>query len=482
MSDDIELTLALSPRQLARLRNHALLRAHARRGGGRSTLVRTYFDTPKLGLRERRLSLGLDQPAGAPDLSRLRDPLLRDALGRDGLGKALAPVFTTEVERSRVPLQIDGSVIELAFDVGRIRSQDRQEPICQAQLQLVAGRPEQLYELALKLHQSVPFRLEHRDAVRRGYDLAVERGPTTARAAETRLHEGLSVGAAFAALARAGLGHLTANEDAVFAGDDPEAVHQMRVAVRRLRALIAAFRRALDAEAVDFLKAELGWLQRQLGPARDWDVFLDATVAALVRRLPEEPSLPVLRDAAQDARRRAYDQAHAALGDRRYTRLLLRFQLWLDAGRWDGPTAAEALAQPVVPFAAKVLDHRLKSLTRFGARDDLPEHELHALRIRAKKLRYAAEFFRSLYKGKGARKYVKALAELQDTLGSLNDALVGRTLLAPLLTASAETEAGPPIQRAGGIVAGFQAARIADDLRRFRDLWPTFVAREPFWS
>ena len=336
-------------------------------------------------------------------------------------------------------------------------------------------------------HHGVPIR----------YDLAAPATFRATKAEKVVLDRRMTVRAAFVVLARAGLAHLMANEGAVLSGTEPEGLHQMRVAIRRLRALLAAFAPHLDAEAAAFLRGELKWLQGRLGPARDWDVFLLQTLAPLMRRLPNEPGLADMRNTALDARRQAYLIVRETLSDRRYARFLMRFQLWLAStdleSRRSVPDGRSIL--PVTEFATEVLGKRYRKLMKLGERRDLAEREMHELRLRAKKLRYAVDFFLSLYRNKRARRFVKALGALQDRLGSLQDAVVGRDLVAqidrpPFVSSQGrsavsstrgKTTAFRPLSHAAAMVVGFQLARIIDDVRRFKDLWSEFADLKGFW-
>ena len=507
MSADIELKLALSPQQLARLRAHSLVRGHSRAGSHRERLTKTYFDTPQLLLRDNAVALGVERAgrrklqtlattAGAeplaqaridgdqPDVRRILDPRWRKLLNHTKRDGGLTPVFTTEYERSSLPLQIDGSQINLALDVGHIRANGREQPICEARLALVAGEPEQLYRLALELHDSVPFHIQHRDTIMRGYSLVADEQPAVARARPSAIAPQATIGAAFQALARDGFAHMCGNEDAVLRSGNPEAVHQMRVAVRRLRALLSAFHAALDHDECTFMRGELGWLQRQLGPARDWDVFVHGTLAPLSEGLSQEASLGDLRRAVEHSRHQAYGVAREALRDRRYTRFLLRFQLWLDATLWEGSTPSQPLGTPVSDFAVRILEKRYRKLRKLGDRfPSLSEEEMHEVRLRTKKLRYAAEFFHPLHAAKASSRFIKVLTRIQDTLGSLHDAVVGRDLLKLLTSPDSPDGAtrSAALERAIGVAAGFQAARIAGDIRRFGEVWPRFVKLKKFW-
>jgi len=91
---------------------------------------------------------------------------------------------------------------------------------------------------------------------------------------------------------------------------------------------------------------------------------------------------------------------------------------------------AHCSTRTVAEFASSVLGKRYKEAARDRCkRADLPEQDLHRLRIAGKKLRYTAEFFRSLYAKKPAAKFIEALSDVQDHLGSLNDAMVSQQLL-----------------------------------------------------
>jgi CHAD domain-containing protein len=130
-----------------------------------------------------------------------------------------------------------------------------------------------------------------------------------------------------------------------------------------------------------------------------------------------------------------------------------------------------------------ILDKRYRRFRKIGGkRADLPEEELHRLRIAGKKLRYVADFFRSLYPKKPTSKFIAALAEVQDQLGSLNDAVVSRQLLLALEGRIANANDIEAARHASGLVLGWQAARIDRDLAGFQTTWRKLRQRPPFWS
>src|SRR5262249_22614960 len=159
-----------------------------------------------------------------------------------------------------------------------------------------------------------------------------------------------SAGDAFTEIARSCLWQLRANEACVERGEDPEGVHQMRVAVRRLRALIGACRDLLSPDTHEWMREEFAWLQEQLGPAREWDVFTGETLEALQRRMPDDAALAAMRREAAALRDDAYGMARAGIATARYTDLILRTAHLLETRSWQPFDAAE-VRQAVTAFA-----------------------------------------------------------------------------------------------------------------------------------
>lgn len=536
MHEEIELKLALAPQDLQRLQRTALLKTLKSGTGASKKLQSTYFDTPSLTLQRCGIALRLRYdgatvtqtlkaplvltesavPGAAngdggglqhlrefeapvegdtPDLSLIDDAALQDLFAREDIQGELEPVFTTEFERRTVPLQMADSRIELALDRGEIVSGQERMALCEAELELQSGKPARLYELAMLLHRQIPFRLEQRSKAKRGYDLYSQAAPAPFKANKPVLDPGMTVAQAFERQARSALWQVRANEGAVLEGSNPEGVHQMRVALRRLRALATAYKPVFEEEVYTQLRGELRWLQQQLGPAREWDVFLNETLAPLRNRLPSEESLELLQREAEDLRQAAYEVARGAVYHPRYTDLLLRLELWLDQGSWRKPAAAgesDPADAPVEPFAKAILDERAKKMKKLGRKHDkLGEGELHRLRIQGKKLRYAAEFFAGLFPKKATKRYLKCLEAIQDRLGAVNDAATGQRLLDELDSRMASARSNGQGQEQGsetlaanatGIVLGWQAAQLDRELAAFKATWETFADTKPFWK
>ncbi|HUN43025.1 MAG TPA: CHAD domain-containing protein [Acetobacteraceae bacterium] len=246
----------------------------------------------------------------------------------------------------------------------------------------------------------------------------------------------------------------------------PEPVHQMRVALRRLRSTVTVFRPLLDAPELQAATAGLKALGQRLGPTRDWDVFLTETLPPVSMAFPRDGRLARLAAAAGRRRRECHAALRAFLEGAEFRRLGIELA-WLAGARcWCPPLPADGDGALSLPgFAAEVLARRLRKL---HGGDDMAERdaaELHQLRLRVKRVRYAAELFEPLYPGKPMRRMMQRLAGVQDGLGRLNDLSTAETLLAQL---------GGPGGRFGyavGLALGFTAAHSTEILPRVMRRW-----------
>ena len=530
MHDEYELKLALSPEQLDALLRNQFLRSLVQDRKASTRLVSTYFDTPARLLHERAMALRVRRAGRSriqtlkvkangtsglqhfqeyeapvlgdrPDLDRIDDPGLKAMFEENGLAAEIGPVFTTDFARRKYLLRLFESEIELALDKGEIQSGGQSLPICEAELELLSGRPARLYELALALRDSVPFRLEFRTKAGRGYALASNAAVRPVTGEKPALSSDMTAGQAFQTIARACRDQIQGNEPAVLhgltPGSDPEGVHQMRVGVRRLRAALRAFGPIIDPKAIEYLKGELRWLQRELGPARDWDVFLGETLPPIRAALPDESGFDALTSTAQAARRRAYERAIGAVTDARFVRFLLQLNLWLEEdslivrpdgrrdGRRDGAQADDPAAEPILGFAGRVLRRCDRKLRRSGRHlEQLSVEELHQLRIEAKKFRYAIEFFKMLYPERPVKRTLKALVAIQDSLGAMNDSAICHSLLKDLrVSAALSADFSKPLtERAVGLISGWQAATLAHRTDNFAEVWAAYKKTQAFWS
>ena len=495
MATEIELKLTMDPAHVADLRRHPLLASLAQGKPRRQRLHSIYFDTPELdllraggALRLRRVggrwvqtvkgggsvAGGLHQrdewewpvQGGEPDLTLIAETSLA-AIMTDKLQARLCPVFVTEFWRTAWQLRTaQGAEIELALDQGEVQAGDSRLPISEIELELKAGEAASLFEVALAIQEQVPLRVEDLSKAQRGYLLASGATPPPRTAQPVALAPQMPVAQALRRITGECLAQLQGNVAGL--GQNPEYLHQARVAVRRLRSALGVFGAQLPEAPADVVE-ELRWLMGCLGPARDWDVFVTQTLPPILEELSGNPALARLQADAARLREAHRLAALEAVASQRYTRLVLTLGLWL-------ARQAEPQGEPVAlaDFAAQTLTRQHKRLCRRGKHHaTLSPAERHALRIAAKKLRYAAEFFAGLYLRKRARPYLAALAALQDVLGALNDAAVTQRLLAELAVSRGQ---------AAGIVSGWMACASRVQLAGLDRAWRGFVRQKVLWK
>lgn len=464
MSTEVELKLAARPADLPELtRGLVAMTPGAVRSQER--LVSTYYDTPDLVLKQRGLILRVreqggrfiqavkaDDPAGAGMLSRGE---WEDALRENhpdprapqsgphlpqGVADALRPLFVTDVTRTAIETELlTGTRIEAAIDQGEVRlaAGDVGEPISEIELELKSGDSSALYDLALRLLEVAPIRIQMLTKSERGYRLVEGESATPAavHAEPIELDPGMTVEAALRAIGRNCLTQLLRNEAAALAGE-PEGVHQMRVALRRIRSAVSSLKELLRAEDRRWLREELGWLADALGPARNLDVFATELLPSALAGLPDKPGWEDLVATLGRLRKTAYDRVLGVILSERYTAAMLRLLRWFETCGWRiyaPPGEADPLASPIIQIAPCVLDRRLRRVRRGSEEfDRLSPPQRHKLRIATKKLRYTVEIFNSLFDPDILPQFIKSLKRLQDDLGYANDIRVAHEFVPEL--------------------------------------------------
>ncbi|KAG8155294.1 CHAD domain-containing protein [Burkholderia catarinensis] len=236
------------------------------------------------------------------------------------------------------------------------------------------------------------------------------------------------------------------NEGGVLDRDDPEFVHQMRVALRRLRTLMRFFPRFADRQWKDTFGVDLRWLAALLGTVRDWDVFSTESLPALIAADGGGADWNGTLDAARAQCVAARVELRQALHSARYARLTLGWLEWLSALAL--PPAEGGDAPSLRRHATKRVRRLFGHLYASPSLTSLDTAARHQVRIDAKRLRYALEFFASLASRRTRNETVKTLARVQSVLGEANDTMVALHHLEQL--------AAPPYQL--GFVRGYGAA------------------------
>jgi len=465
MALETELKLRLPPGAAARLLQHPLLAGSTPE---RQRLLNTYYDTPDLELLGRRMALrhrrkGWDwlltvktaNPASgglarrneweapvAPghfDFAHVDDADLRHWLEKRI--PRLQAAFTTDFTRlAWIVEPTPGTRVEIALDRGTIQSQGKKEALAELELELLSGPESALFALAMELATALgPKQALHPVAAskaERGYALFTGRTSPPVKARPTCLIHGepphLPHWEVFRDAALNCLQHLQANEAGAQAGKHPEYLHQARIAIRRLRSLFKLFAPALPPAFLAAWAPPWRQLGQILGETRNWDVFLHDTLPPLVAAFPQAIEPARLARQAEGRRKAAQQLAQRTLASAAYSRLILEFTAALFA--LEGAPGPETEALP--DFASRRLSRRAQQARRLAKTlATLDDAGRHQLRLAFKKLRYAIEFLAPPTGSRRAQRYQQALAQLQETLGYINDLATAGELITVMLPA-----------------------------------------------
>ncbi len=419
-----------------------------------------YFDTADLELARWGITLRLRRgELGPPWTLKLPEQSTASVLSREELrfvggsepvpadavdlvraftrGRALSQVARLRTSRVRVVIaDADGApMIEIADDVVRVEADDAVlDHFREVEVEVVGDE--------------ATSRSAQNAAVARLIDAGCRAEPPLAkvvRALGTRAHlpppvavEPVGAGSSaielVARLTASAVVPILRNDPWVRLGTDVEAVHQYRVATRRLRSDLRTFRPYLDGGTTDSIRAELAWLGAAVGPVRDLDV-LAVRFAAHARALspPDQPGAASVLVRVAAARREARDRLLLALRSGRYDALLaslvaIAAEPPVSMGQGVGPHVKGA--RPIARHAPRLVNHRWKQLDAAvtAAGPDPSDDDLHQIRIAAKKCRYAAEAVAPVI-GRPARRFASAVEGVQTILGDLHDTVVAEAWL-----------------------------------------------------
>jgi CHAD domain-containing protein len=303
---------------------------------------------------------------------------------------------------------------------------DAKLDLAEIEIELKQGDRSEVARLAKKLARSVPVTLSVRAKAELGYALLDGALDAPVFAEPVVMARQATVAEAFVAAGLACLRQIAGNDGAVRQGD-PEGIHQMRVGLRRLRAALSLFKEMLHDNEINGLKRELKWLTGQLGPARDYHVFVSKTLAPYRATHADRSELEMLQHDLERALNAGLATARAAVESERFRRLMLDCAIWLLDGGWRDDTDALTRAlreRQACAFAQDELARRIRKISKQARKlERLDSRRRHKLRIAVKKVRYGREFFTTFRADgrKAGRKLDRTLKVLQSGLGSLND-------------------------------------------------------------
>jgi CHAD domain-containing protein len=252
------------------------------------------------------------------------------------------------------------------------------------------------------------------------------------------------------------------HEAGVRTGEDPEAVHQARVATRRIRSTLRTFSKLLDEEWTDRLRDDLKWLADLLGEVRDTDVLLERFSEHLAE-LPDTDAKAGRRLLAKlsDQRDHARRQLLGAMAQEKYA-VLLDDLVAAAAAPALLPGGDRPAVEVMPPLVTRPWRRLRKEVRQAG--DDPPDEALHQIRIRAKRARYAAEAVEPVF-GKPAKDYADAISNLQDVLGDHQDAVVGEAWLREAAAS------GRDVAIVAGLLIAAERASAAGTRDRWGKVW-----------
>jgi inorganic triphosphatase YgiF len=521
---EIELKLEASRADIGQLkralgRNHGL---HQQGSPERERLETTYFDTSQLDLRQAGVQLRVRRAgdrhvqtikrversdAGLFDRGEWEQDIAGDrpdftALKKLDLGRTLnekirrtaTPVVKTVVTRAAYRLGDRQGSMKLALDEGYVAACGRRLPINEVELELERGNPAQLFATARRRQRIAPLRLGIDSKADRGFGLVAQRTPLgPAKSGKLSLRRGMTAGEAFRAIGHDCLRQLVANEPAL-QRQDFEAVHQMRVALRRLRSAISLFEEVVHDTRVDRIKSELKWLTEEFGPARELDVFFTTAPRAGTRRANgDDIATGHERFRTELDRRRcaALERARRAVDSFRCRKMVLDTIEWLTIGPWTStrsPRRREVRDCAIETYSSGELSRRRDKIKKRGRKlRELNARQRHKLRINVKKLRYATDyFFAALFPGKKAKRrrqaFAAALKGMQNALGRLNDIAAHKKISLDVARAGPVPPPGRRRAFAAGMVVGEETAQMAALLDEAAHAHGEFEKVKPFWT
>ena len=410
--------------------------------------------------------------AAKPDLKRLS----RIAEAASLVLGELKPVFTTDIRRTAYEARLSAGRAELVIDTGEIAAETSVMAVSEMEIELKDGDPATLYSFAATIHAVLPLRIAAESKGSRGYRLVRGKKPGIRKARNLKLDPAVPMADGFAAIAGECLNHLTGNLAGLEA-DRTEALHQMRVAIRRLRSALVLFEPHLEPAAARRFEDTLRLFGQTLGPGRDWDVFLTETLPDATKNSAEHAWLKLLATPAEDVRDSARAGARDLMNRPEFTGFILAFAGWVEGRLWAAPGEEALLDHPLARYAPEMLDrllHKVHKRGRHVAKCSLTE--LHALRKAIKKLRYGIEYLAGLYPEKPVKDYRHACTAALEMLGQINDT-VTTDFISDTLTEDGRSHLAPAIS----LLSRHSAERRKEARDALPEAWTALEAAEPFW-
>ncbi|MFO1171712.1 MAG: CYTH and CHAD domain-containing protein [Hyphomicrobiaceae bacterium] len=503
--EELELKLELRPEQIKELASHPFLTKWVVGTPTHQTLQTVYYDTADQALRRAGYSLrlrrkgdswvqtiksmssvrnGLSNPvelesavnSQAPNLEAITDFSLRRNLIKIVNRCRLKPVFETKIDRALHVIMYAGGDLELALDAGVVKAKRREAPICEAELELKAGPTRSLLRAAIELFGSSAISFSRQSKAERGFRLLGDR--SAEQASDERLHfkslkPSMSCREAVCGLLGQIEHQIVESRSLVLQSTDSKGPHQLRIGLRRLRALLRSIRHPLGKDAVGDFEQSARLLARAIAPLRDADVIIEDIYLQAAKSAPDLPGLSELSDFLLAHRESCRSDAKTALTGPQWSHFQLFIALWLAA------VDLRELDRRVKPFAARAIKQSWKRCAAIG-RDvvSMSDEQRHELRLALKAHRYTAELFGSLFEVERVGQHVKNLKKLQDAIGHLTDGEIAARLMAMKNSQNLPQSCC----LAAGYIAGWHARQSDDVLSQVQRHWKSLRRARLFWT
>lgn len=477
MAEEVELKLALAVDQQARFLRHPLLKQAVDRR--LDTLDSIYYDTEDLALRRRGIALrvrrrgrdwlqtvklagistaGLSSRSewetpyeGHFDFSCIEQAAVREWLQRPKRLARIVPICETRFRRVTWRFSAAPGAVLLTLDRGWIVAAGRREAISEVELELAGAPVQAIFGLASEIARRVTLTPSALSKAERGYRLHTAAPQTPVKAETIALTADMPPFEAFRRIALSSLEQLQQNHAGAMEGANQQYIHQIRVAMRRLRAALRMFAPILPEQFADSLRGPLSALMERLDSAQRLDAVLGEIVDPVLNALPDEPRLPVLAGKIAVGQRSANARTIAWLAAPEYGRALLTV-----LERLHQLAPANRTMIPLLRFATQRLNHLVRELKKLAAAAKIADPEsLHAFGVGVRRLHRALEMCSSLAAPGRLRRVLKRLAAIEDPLIRLDELTEAGALL---VECSADD---PRLREAVTLIGGWHGSRYA---------------------
>ena len=414
--------------------------------------------------------------AGVPELAAIAGQITGRIAGQ--ITGRLRPIIVTDVWRTKRLLDLeDGAVAEASLDIGSVAAGATSEPICEIELELKHGPVAPLYRLATRFTDLAPMWISAQSKAARGWSLRNGHGGGAIVLHKPKIGKKVSVAAGLHRMIGAMLSQLTANIAPTLSGD-PEALRQMRGALRHLRAVLRLFGPMPNRNEGARFDHTLHRFAQSFGRARDWDVFCLQTLPAIMADLPDRDWGDLAR-LAETKRNAAKAIVEDAIRGPVLTAAILDLALWSETCATKPKViGTRRLNQPLSDYAPALLDAMARKARRAGRHPErLSMAGLHDFRKALDRLNAAIRFLGATYPAHAVAAYRKRSDAVRDIIGAANDAEVTKAMAFGLVA-----EGSPDFSASATALVAWAEQRQAHALTGLKPAARRFRTEPEFWQ